>query len=535
MIYRTLGVMLLAWSCSDSVPSGATTPKVLRLVMASDPPQLNSLKSTDQVSGMVLGHTMEGLTRYGKNGEIIPGIAESWQLDGLHATFHLRHGALWGDNQPVTAEDFIFAWRTALEPATASEYAFILYPLRNAEAINAGKLPVSELGVSAPDPSTLEITLEKPCGYFLGLTAYPTYLPVRSDFYREKGERYAADANTLLSNGPFKIASWVHGASLRLDKNPSYWDAERIKIDRIDIPYMTADTNAAYNLFLDDKIDTIGIGKDNLPRAQADRLRMKSFADGSIWFMEFNFRPGRATANYHLRKAIQLAFDPKEFVSRVVAIPGTRPGLSIIPAWVPGVQGHFRAEYPLPAVKPDVQAARRELELARQELGGTVPPLVWLTGEAPASGQQAEYFQALFKSRLGIELKIDKQIFKQRLEKMLHGDFDIVDAGWGPDFADPMTFAELFASWNENNRGKYKSARYDELIRKAQSSSDQKTRMDAMAEAERVGLEDVAVVMTFERVLIYAHQPRVSGIVRHVVGPDPDFTWVTLDTDAEKE
>jgi len=520
-------ILLLTFFALPALP--AAEPKVLRLVMASDPPQLNSMKATDQVSGMVLGHTMEGLTRYGKNGEIVPGIAESWQLEELHATFHLRRGALWADGKPVTAEDFIFAWRTALEPATASEYAFILYPLKNGEAINSGKLPSSALAVSAPDPWTLQVTLEKPCGYFLGLTAFPTYLPVRADFYREKGERFAADASDLLSDGPFQISAWVHGASLRLDKNPNYWDAARIKLDRIDIPYMTSDPNAAYNLFLDDKIDTIGIGKDNLPRAQADRLRMKAFADGSIWFMEFNFRSGRATANLHLRKAIQLAFDPKEFVSRVVAIPGTRPGLSIIPNWVPGVKGRFRSEYPMKQVKPDVLAAKHELALAQQELGGTIPALVWLTGETPASAQQAEYFQALFKSRLGIDLKIDKQIFKQRLEKMTQGDFDIVDAGWGPDFADPMTYAELFASWNDNNRGKYKSARYDELIRKAQSTGDQQVRMDAMAEAERVGLEDLVVVMTQERVIIYAHQPRVSGIVRHVVGPDPDFTWVSLE------
>jgi oligopeptide transport system substrate-binding protein len=520
-------ILLLALFAPLALP--AAEPKVMRLVMASDPPQLNSMKATDQVSGMVLGHTMEGLTRYGKNGEIVPGIAESWQLEERRATFHLRHGAVWADNQPVTAQDFIFAWRTAVEPATASEYAFILYPVKNGEAINSGKLPSSELGVSAPDPWTLEVTLEKPCGYFLGLTAFPTYLPVRADFYKQKGDRYAADAGDLLSNGPFKISAWVHGASLRMDKNPSYWDAERIKLDRIDIPYMTSDPNAAYNLFLDDKIDMIGIGKDNMPRAQADRLRMKAFADGSIWYMEFNFRQGRATANQHLRKAIQLAFDPKEFVSRVVAIPGTRPGLSIIPYWVPGVKGRFRAEYPMKEVKTDLVEAKHQLELARQELGGSIPPLVWLTGETPASGQQAEYFQALFRSRLGIDLKIDKQIFKQRLEKMTQGDFDIVDAGWGPDFADPMTYAELFASWNDNNRGKYKSARYDELIRKAQSTGDQQVRMDAMAEAERVALEDVVVVLTQERVIIYAHQPRVSGIVRHVVGPDPDFNWTTLE------
>ena len=522
---RLLALLALCFVGLAPLSAGAE-PRTLKLLISTEPPQMNSAKATDQISGMLLGHLMEGLTRYGQNGELIAGIAESWHIDDQRATFQLRRGALWSDGKPVRAQDFVFGWRTAVDPKTASEYAFILYPLKNAEAINGGKLPPSALGVSAPDDHTLEIVFENPCGYFLGLTAFPTYLPLREDFY--KPERYGADASDLLTNGPFNLTSWVHGASLTLEKNPQYWNADRIHLDRIEIPYITSDPNTAYNLFLDKKVDTLGISKENLDRAQADRLKMKAFADGSVWYMEFNFRPERVTRNYHLRKALQLVFDAKEYVSRVVGIPGTKVGVSLIPAWVPGVSGRFRVEFPLSATKTDFAEAKRQLELARQELGGTIPPLVWLTDDGPAAGRQAEYFQYLFLTRLGIELRIDRQIFKQRLAKMTAGDFDIVSAGWGPDFADPMTYADLFTTWNDNNRGKYKSQKYDELIRKAQSTSDPQTRMSAMAGAEKVLLDDVGIVPMNERVLIYAHQPRVSGIVRHVVGPDPDYTWITL-------
>jgi oligopeptide transport system substrate-binding protein len=519
---------LLALGCSSG-GSGAPSGKVLTLAFSEDPPQLDSTRATDQVSIRVLGWTMEGLTRYGRTGEIVPGVAERWEIGERKAVFHLREDARWADGRPVTAHDFVFAWRTAVDPKTASEYAFILYPVKNAEAINGGKLPTSELGVRARDARTLEVELERPTGYFLSLTAFATYLPVRQDFYEARAGRYAADAKDLLANGPFVLTRWVHAARLTFEKNPLYWDAARVEIDRIDIPYFTQDASTAYNLFKDGKIDIAGLDRDLLGRAQADRYKIKSFASGSVFYCEFNHREGRPTRNHHLRKAIQLVFNPKEFISKVIAMPGYRPAVGLVPTWVPGVEKPFRREYRVEPVRLDLDEARRHLERARQELGGTIPPLVWLTGDDPSTAREAEYFQYLFKTRLGIDLRIDKQTFKQRLAKMTSGDFDIVSAGWGPDYPDAMTFADLFASWNENNRGRWRNARYDALIRKAQGTADQKVRMDAMAEAERILLDDVAVLLKFEAAGLYVHSPRLTGIVRHVIGPDPDYSYARIE------
>ncbi len=529
---RTLAAALaaigMALGCSSGEAPRTPRGNVLRLAMAEEPPQLDSTRATDQVSNFVLGHIMEGLTRYAKGGEIVPGVAERWELGEKRAVFHLRENARWADGKPVTAHDFVFAWRTAVDPKTASEYAFILYPVKNAEAINAGRLPTSALGARARDDRTLEIDLERPTGTFLGLTAFSTYLPLREDFYRARPGRYAADASDLLSNGPYILTRWVHAASLTFEKNPLYWDAAHVSIERIEIPYFTQDPSTRYNLFKDGKIDMTGLDREQIGRAQADRFKMKSFAAGSVFYADFNHREGRPTANYHLRKAIQLVFNPKEYVSKVVGIPGTRPGVTLIPAWVPGVEKPFRKEYPVEPVRPDLDEARRQLELARKELGGSIPPLVWLTGDDPFTARESEYFQYLLSSRLGIALKIDKQTFKQRLAKMTEGDFDIVAAGWGPDYADAMTFADLFTSWNENNRGRWRNARYDALIRKAQATADPRARMDAMAEAEKILLDDVGILLKSEAASVYVHSPRVTGIVRHVVGPDPDYTHARI-------
>lgn len=154
--------------------------------------------------------------------------------------------------------------------------------------------------------------------------------------------------------------------------------------------------------------------------------------------------------------------------------------------------------------------------------------LTWLSTDSPLAVKESEYFQSLLKTTLGIDLKIDRQIFKQRIAKQRAGEFDIVSAGWGPDYNDPMTYADLWASWNENNYGKFNNPKYDALVRKAMGTVDQKVRMEAMAQAEKIVLEELPIIPLYERTIMFTHAEKVSGIVRRVAGFDPDFTWVKL-------
>lgn len=499
--------------------------KKVTIALTEEPPNLNSAKSTDQVSFFVLGHVMEGLTRNGPKGRIVPGVAKKWDIRDDGATFWLRKDAKWSDGKPVTAKDFLFGWQTALDPKTASEYAFILYPIKNAEAINTGKKPLSSLGVKVVNDYQIEIQFEKPCGYFLGLTAFGTYLPIREDFYKSRKGKYAANHTDMLYNGPFKLTKWVHGASLRFEKNENYWNKKKIKLDMIDVPYITADTHARFNLFKDGKIDFVGLDSETMKSAIKERLRIRKFSDGALFYNEYNHRPGRVTANKNLRKALQFAFDPKELVDKVIAIPGNLPGRSIFPVWLKGPKTTFRKDFPVKIVKQDIPRAKKYLAKALKELGVTkLPPLVLLTGSSPTASKQAEYFQNLYKKTLNIDIKIDKQTFKQRLAKMTAGEFDIVAAGWGPDYDDPMTFADLFASWNENNRGRFKNKAYDAAIRKAQATSDPKVRMEAMAEAQRIAAEELPVLPSYERGNVYVQASYLKGMGRSVIGADPDFT-----------
>jgi len=525
---------LLLWALAQWNEGGAgdavdAATGTITLSLGGEPPQLDSTRGTDAVSFNILGHTMEGLLRYDADNRLVGGVAERWAIDDATATFWLRPEARWSNGEPITAHDFVFSWRKVLDPLNASEYAFILYGIQNAEAVNRGEKPLESLGVYAIDEKTLEVHLQRPVPYFDKLVAFATYNPINQAFYESREGRYAADADDLLFNGPFTISRWVHGASIRLEKNPHYWDADRIRLNAIDYAYFTTDPNAIINLFKDGKTALAGLVAENLDDALQRRWKIRRFSDGAVFFMEFNHREDRLTRNYHLRKAIQAVNDSPELVYRIIKLPGNLPGASLFPVWLKGVDGYFRQEYPLTDPPPDDDLGRRYLERAIDELGLEGPPtLVMLIGDSPTAKKQAEYYQNVYKQKLGIDIKIDAQIFKQRLAKMSAGDFDLVMAGWGPDYDDPMTFADLFASWNENNRGRFNNPELDEAVDVARSSPDPKTRMDAMARVQQILYDEAAIVVNYERGSVYVSHPRLKGIVRRAVGTDPDYTgaWI---------
>ena len=521
--------LLAQWNEGGAGEAVDLATGTVTLTLSQEPPQMDSTRGTDQVSFRILGHVMEGLLRYDENDRLVGAMAERWRIGERDATFWLRPDAVWSNGEPVTAHDFVFAWRKVVEPDNASQYAFILYGIKNAEAVNSGDLPVQELAVRAVDDRTLEVEFERPVPFFDKLTAFATYNPINEAFYESTNGRYGADADELLYNGPFVISSWVHGASLRLEKNPNYWDAGRIRLNAIDHAYITTDANAVLNLYKDDKVALAALNSEDLDNALRQRWEIDRFSSGSVYFLELNHRPERLTRNYHLRKALQAVNDPAELVYKIIKLPGNLPGNSLFPVWLKGVDGYFRQEYPGPEHTPDVTVARQHLARALDELGlESLPPLVMLTGDSPSANKQSEYYQNVFKQKLGIDVKIDRQIFKQRLEKMTAGEFDLVAAGWGPDYDDPMTFADLFASWNENNRGRYSNPALDAQVDIARSSSDAKTRMDAMAQVQQMLYDDAVILVQYESGSVYVAHPRVKGLVRRVVGTDPDYTnaWI---------
>lgn len=501
----------------------------ISLVSMFEPPQLDSTRTQDASSSFVLGHLMEGLLRLNEHNEIKPAIAESWEIREDGATFYLRHGATWSDGAPVTAHDFVFAWRLVADPKTASPYAFLIYPLKNAEAITNGELPPEALGVSAVGDYQLSVEFGSPVPYFDKLATFTTLLPIREDFYNSRNGKYGADKEDLLFNGPYVLADWIHGASYVMKKNPAYWDAARIRLDAINIAYITSDSNAMINLYRDGRVAMVGmdsgLGSDSLKMVLQAGWPIRQMRDGSVWYLEMNHRADRVTRNRNFRKALQLSIDKNEFVYRVLKTPGIIPADSIFPVWLRGSTGLFQQEYPPRRIVVDYAEARRYLEKAKAELGvQKIPPVTLLFDDTQSALKQAQYFQSNFREQLGIEVRLDPQIFKQRIAKMQAGDFDLVMMGWVPDYNDPLTFGDLFSSWNPNNRGRYSNPEVDRWVRVAQNSADTAERMAAFGRIQDLLIDDVALIPNYERGQSYVQDPRLKGVVRRAIGTDPDFT-----------
>ncbi len=502
--------------------------------LRQDPPELNTMGAADAVSGIVLGHVMEGLLRYDEHGEIVAGLAERWEIEGDTATFWIRDNARWSNGEPITAHDFEFAWKTTLDPATASQYAFILYVIKNAAAANNGELSIDDVGVRALDDKTLQVTLEQPIAYFEKMVAFATFSPVNEAFFNSTNGRFAAEAESLLYSGPFMMTSWVHGASLRIEKNPYYWDQSRAKLDAINFAYVTEDTNTLLNLFKDGRIVQVDLTAEMLEGAMQQGWVLDRFMDGSVFFIDFNHRDGRVTTNKNLRRAMVLAQDANELVNSVIKLPGYVPAKSLFPAWMRGASRTLHEEYPPPEAPFNVALAKEHLEKAKQELGlSEIPPIILLADTSPVATISAQYYQETFKKNLGLDIVIDQQIFRQRLAKMESGEFDIVLSGWGPDYNDPLTFGDYYASWNLNNRGHYRNERLDELVRIGQNSLDNEERMAAFGEIQQILFDESVLIGNYERGRVYATDPRVKGILRRAIGAETDYTYAYIDLDAQ--
>jgi oligopeptide transport system substrate-binding protein len=526
---------VLLSSCGISKKETALNEKnqEISLALTTEPPKLNSIKSADAISFIILDHLTEGLLRYGPNQQLEPAIAKKWKLTKTGATFWLRTDAKWQDGITVTAQDFVYAWQQVVNPKTASGYAFILYPIKNAESINKGKLPLESLGVKAIDDFTLEVTFEKPCPYFLELVAFMTYRPIRKDLHQEWGRAYAADAETFISNGPFTLTEWVHGAKIVMDKNPHYWDKDSISLNRINIPYITRDPSALFNLFLEEKIATWitpALGSGSIKKALKEHLSLKKFETGAVFYFEFNHRDDRLTHNKNLRKAIQHVIDPYLYTNKVLGIAGNTPAYRLLPKWLIGNKKPLHEEYPLTPVTIDHKIARDYLARAKQELNlTTIPPLYLLIDDGGSNGSlTGEYLQELLNDVLGLTILLDKQIFKLRLQKQYQGEFDLTFSGWAPDYNDPLTFADMFYSQNANNSAQYENVHYDMLIESTYKTTNPKLRAQLFAKMQRILQEDAVIIPLYYSGNIYVQHPRLKGVRRSRTGSSINFSYAYI-------
>ena len=544
MLAMLLVLSMVLTACGPKAPAQEPTPgeepaageKVLRFAIGAEPPALDQQIATDTYAIMLGNHLYEGLVRV-YDGQIQPGMAESWEIsdDGLVYTFHLRD-ALWSDGKPVTAHDFEYGIKRLLDPATASEYAYQGYYVKNGEAYNKGEITdPSMIGVKALDDKTLEITLENPTGYFLSLTNFISLFPVRKDFVEAQGQAYASEPDKILYNGPFILTEWNHEASLVLEKNPNYWNKDAIKIDRVEIA-IVSDSNTAMGMYEAGDLDFVAIPAARVQEF-VDKGEAKFYYDGAEFYFQFNVngktpQTGKFLGNANFRKALGFAVDRQNFVDAVLK-NGSDPATRYVLPLLSGVNDTFAKEYPYEFYpkNADVEKAKELLNKALEEIGATadqIPTFEYLTDDSDTARTSAEAIQDMLKRNLGINIEIKQVPFKQRLELMTAEDYDIVFAGWGPDYDDPLTYLDLWVIGGGNNDTGWEDQTYTDMINYIRTASDLKARADKMFEAEKYLLENGPIVPIYFRRRAWTHVDGLTGLVRNFIGADPDFTYADI-------
>ncbi|BCD24457.1 oligopeptide-binding protein oppA [Bacillus cereus] len=507
--------------------------QVLNRTENQEIPTMDVSKSTDTLGSQILGNTMEGLYRLDKDNKPIPAAAESSTKseDGKKYTFKLRKDAKWSNGEPVTAKDFVYAWQRLLDKNTAAEYAFIAYYIKNAEAINKGEKPLTDLGAKAVDDYTLEVELEKPVPYFLNLMAFPSYYPLNEKFVKEKGDKFGLEADTTLYNGPFVMASWKHEQGWQLKKNDKYWDNKTVKLEEINYS-VVKEVATKVNLYDTGSIDFTLLSGEFVDKYKSNKEEYGEYSEASTFFLRLNQkRNGQDTPlkSKKLREAIALSID-KKGLANVILNNGSKATDQLVPKGLAtGPDGKDYQDTFKNGLKYDPKKGAAAWEAAKKELGKDQVTIELLSYDDGTAKKIADYFKDQIEKNLkGVTVNTKIQPFKQKLKLESAQDYEISFAGWSPDYSDPMTFIDMFESKSPYNQMSYSNPKYDEMVKKAGNElmSDAKKRWETLGKAEKLLLEeDAGMVPLYQTGRAYVMKPNVKGIVKHNISPEYSFKW----------
>ncbi len=509
--------------------------QVLTMPLMGEPPTLDPHNGSDMLSSAVINGIFEGLIRI-ENGAITPGMAESWEVsdDGLTYTFHIRDDAKWWDGKDLTADDFVYGLIRLIDPnppAPNGDYAFQGFYMENGEAFyNQEITDPSKVGVKALDSKTLQIKLVDPVPYFVGLMDFCGFYPCREDFIDEYGIEYASSVEKIMGNGPYVLKSWNHEQSVVLEKNPNYWNKDNVKLDRVEM-IIIADQNTAINMFENGELDFANIPKDLIPQYK-EAGKAEFFGDGVEFWMEFNLtndKPvGKFLRNDNFRHAMGFAIDRQAYVDAVYK-DGSQPAMRYVAPVLSIGDMTWGEKYDYAFYPPnaDVEKAKQLLDKALDEIGATkedIPVIEFITDDRPDRKLSAEAIQDMLDKTLGIKLDIKLVQTKQRYQLMKEMNYDIVWAGFGPDYDDPMTYLDRLMSDSGLNWTGFASEEYDNLIRFAKTSLDRDKRAEAMFKAERIMTETGPLVPVYFRNTAWTRNPKLKSLERSGMRADPDYT-----------
>jgi len=487
--------------CVDSSEDAGSVNR-LRLAIHSEPPTLDWSLATDNVSFDVLTNIMEGLTQYNDNLEPEPAIAERWEFsaDGKTITYHLRDDVFWTDGKPVTAHDFEYSWKRLLNPATAAEYAYFLFDVKNAYAYNSGELQdADQVGVRAVSDTILEVQLERPVIYFPSITTFMVTFPMRRDIVERYGDSWT-DPENIVTNGPFTLDTWQHEYKLILKANDHFYEG-RPEVDQV-VLYVVREPTTELTLYETGELEMAELPPVAIPHyRKSPEYRNLPLLRGYYYGFDTDEPP---FDDSRVRRALAHAIDRSQ-IPRILQ-GGEVPTASWIPkgmfAYNPDIGPHF-----------DPETARRLLAEAGYPQGRGFPPFDIAYNTDATNKLIAEFVQDQWKKHLKLEVSINSMEWKVFLSRLKLDPPPVYRLGWGADFPDPDNFMNLFTSTSGNNHLNWGNPSYDALIAQGAAERDPEKRRAIYDEAQRILTErDAAIVSLFVLTHNVLVKPYVKGL-----------------------
>ncbi|MBZ9573141.1 MULTISPECIES: peptide ABC transporter substrate-binding protein [Modicisalibacter] len=477
-----------ALAVAASMTSLSLQAQTLNIGISGSPSSLSPARVTGGVwEEDVLRDIFEGLVAIDADGRMIPGMASDWEIsdDGTVYTFHLRD-AEWSDGEPVTADDFVFAFRHQLDPATASNYAHRLYPLVNARAINSGDKPLDALGAeSLDDGRTLRLTLAEPAAYFFKTLVLPFGYPLPEHAVERYGDAWSKPANIVV-NGAFKPVDWVSNSTLETVKNPRYHDADAVTLDGVDFHPME-DKQAGIQRFRAGELDILRDYpaarypwlEENLPEATHLAPSL-----GTYYYV-FNLADDSPVADPRIREALSLAIR-REVIADQLLEGAVEPAYALVPTGT----DHYQPQ-PQPGLQQPIDERQARARQLMKEAGYDPDHPLHLTlryNSGDEHRQIAVAIAAMWKP-LGVEAELRHTEASVHYEDLMAGDFQVARAAWISSYDDAQNFLQLLSA-ESNNYGDYQNDQYDALMAESDVTQDADEREALMEHAERIGLAD---------------------------------------------
>lgn len=508
--------------------SSASGTSDLNVMLETPVEALDPQQAVDGTSFEVIADYTDGLYQMDKNGEAVPALAADTQIseDGLSYTFKIRDDAKWSNGEPVTAQDFVFAWQRAVDPKVASEYAYMLSDvgqIKNAADIIAGKKDKSELGVTAVDDKTLKVELNVQVPYFLGLMYFPTFYPVNQKFFESCGDTFATSPETTLSNGAFILDSYEPAATaLHLKKNPDYYDAERVKLTGINYQVIQ-DSQQALMSYQTGAVDTTLVNGEQVDQVKDDPT-FHAIAAGYLWYVVPNISKVKELSNLNVRLAMTMAIN-RESITTGVLKDGSIPTYTAVPIdFATGPDGSdFAGDQKKfeNVCRFDAAAAADYWKKGLEELGVSSISLNMIVDADDAPQKVAQVLKEQWETTLpGLTVNLVVEPKKQRVQDMQDGNFEVGLTRWGPDYADPMTYLGMWGTGNSNNYGEWSNADYDAILAACTTGDlamDAAGRWAKLLDGEKIVMDNAVIFPLYTQSNAQMISSKVTGIDYHPV------------------